>query len=74
MGDIQVSTPTLIANGVSVSGWSAGHALDGEEAIGFAELHGVQCMVEKFPLERVADAVSRMQSSKVRFRSVLVMD
>jgi D-arabinose 1-dehydrogenase-like Zn-dependent alcohol dehydrogenase len=49
----------------SLMGWPAG---------GHAQVrggHGVQPMIETFPLERVADAHERMISGKVRFRSVL---
>ena len=31
-------------------------------------------MIEKFTLDQVEEAVERMKSNKVRFRSVLVMD
>jgi D-arabinose 1-dehydrogenase-like Zn-dependent alcohol dehydrogenase len=34
----------------------------------------VKCMVEKFPLEKVNEALEHMKSGKVRFRSVLVME
>jgi len=30
-------------------------------------------MIEKFPLEKAADAYEHMMSGKVRFRAVLVM-
>lgn len=61
-------------NGTSVHGWPSGHALDSEEAISFAQYQGVKCMVEKFPFDKVEDAVKHMESGKVRFRSVIVMD
>lgn len=64
----------LIMKGASVHGWPSGHALDSEEAIAFAEKQGVKCMVEKFPFDKVEDAVKHMESGKVRFRSVIVMD
>lgn len=60
--------------GNSVHGWPSGHALDSEEAIQFAELQGVKCMVEEFPFEKVEEAVQRMVSGEVRFRSVVVME
>ncbi|KAF2748819.1 alcohol dehydrogenase [Sporormia fimetaria CBS 119925] len=74
VGEVPVDTVTLITKGVSVHGWPAGHALDSEEAIDFAEHQGVKCMVEKFPFEKVEEAVKHMESGKVRFRSVLVME
>ena len=45
-----------------------------EEAIEFAEVHDVNCMVEKFPLEKAGEAYDHMMSGKVRFRSVIVME
>lgn len=69
-----VDTLGLIGKGASVHGWPSGHALDSEEAIAFAEKQGVECMIEKFPFDKVEDAVKHMESGKVRFRCVLVMD
>ena len=45
-----------------------------EEAIEFAEVHGVNCMVETFPLEDANKAYEKMLGGDVRFRSVLVME
>jgi D-arabinose 1-dehydrogenase-like Zn-dependent alcohol dehydrogenase len=74
VGDIPVNTVSLITKGKSVHGWPSGHALDSEEAIDFAEKQGVKCMIEKFPFDKVEDAVQHMESGKVRFRSVIVME
>jgi len=74
VGEVPVDTVTMINKGISVHGWPSGHALDSEEAIAFAEHQGVECMIEKFPFEKVTEAVERMTSGKVRFRSVLVME
>lgn len=74
VGDIPVDTVTMVTKGVSVHGWPSGQALDSEEAIAFAENQGVKCMVEKFPFDKVEDAVKHMESGKVRFRSVIVME
>ena len=71
---MSVDTGVMIFSGISVHGWPSGHALDSEEAMAFAEQQGVECMVEKFPFDKVEDAVEHMMSGKVRFRSVLVMD
>jgi D-arabinose 1-dehydrogenase-like Zn-dependent alcohol dehydrogenase len=49
-------------------------ALDTEETVQFADNNGVNCLAEKFPLDNVEEAIERMTSNKVRFRSVLVMD
>lgn len=60
-------------NGSSVHGWPSGHALDSEEAIKFAELHNVKCMVERFPFAEAQKAFDHMKSGKARFRAVLTM-
>jgi len=74
VGDVSVDTVPLILKGLSVHGWPSGHALDSEEAIAFARQQGVKCMIEKFPLEKVQEALDHMVSGKVRFRSVLTME
>jgi len=74
VGPVEVNTATMIGKGLSVHGWPSGHALDSEEAIDFARNQGVKCMVEKFPLSKVQDAVDHMLSGKARFRAVLMME
>lgn len=74
VGEIPVNTVPLIVKGISVHGWPAGHALDCEEAIDFAEHQGVKCLIQKFPFEKTEEAVKHMMSGKVRFRSVIVME
>ncbi|KAE8833747.1 hypothetical protein HRS9139_05566 [Pyrenophora teres f. teres] len=74
VGDVPINTVSLVMGGRSVHGWPSGHGLDSEEAIDFAEKQGVKCMIEKFGFDEVEDAVQHMQSGKVRFRSVIVME
>jgi len=74
VGEIQVNTVPMVMKGISVHGWPSGHALDCEEAISFAQNQDVKCLVEKYPLEKVNDAVDRMLSGEVRFRCVLTME
>ncbi|KAI1177276.1 alcohol dehydrogenase [Nemania sp. FL0916] len=73
VGPVEFDTGILVGKGASVSGWPSGHALDSEEAILFAQTHGVKCMIEKFSLDDVASAMEHCQSGKVRFRGVLIM-
>lgn len=74
MGEIKVNTLPMIGKGVSVHGWPSGHALDSEEAIAFAQLHDVNCLIEKFPLAQANKAYEHMLSGHARFRCVLVME
>ena len=74
IGMVNVNTVPMVLNALSVRGWPSGHALDSEEAIAFADIQGVECMIEKFPLEKVNEAMEHMLSGKVRFRAVLVME
>ncbi|KAF2262982.1 alcohol dehydrogenase [Lojkania enalia] len=74
VGDIPISTFSLIVAGKSVHGWPSGHAIDCEDTIRFSQLQGVKCMVEKFPYDKVAEAIERMHSNKVRFRGVLTFN
>jgi len=73
VGPVPFNTGAMVLKGLSVHGWPSGHALDSEEAVRFSHLHGIKCMIEKFPLADVQKAFDHMASGKVRFRSVLVM-
>ncbi|KFZ01815.1 hypothetical protein V501_09783 [Pseudogymnoascus sp. VKM F-4519 (FW-2642)] len=71
-GLVEFDTVTLLMKAASVTGWASGHALDSEEAIKFASVHGVKCMVEKYPFDKVQEAVDSLKAGKPRFRNVLV--
>lgn len=73
VGSVEFDTVPLVLKGASVHGWPSGHALDCEEAIRFANNHGVKCMVEKYPFADVQKAVDSLVAGKPRFRNVLVM-
>lgn len=73
VGPIEVDSSLLVVQGVSVHGWPAGDALACEDAVAFAQTHGVECMIEKFPLKNFQEAFDHMRSGKVRFRAVLTM-
>ena len=64
----------MIMKGLSVSSWPSGHAQDSEEAIAFARLHNINCMVEKFPLAKANEAFEHMLNGKARFRAVITME
>ena len=74
IGPVPVNTVSMVLNALSVRGWPSGHALDSEEAIAFADAQGVECQIEKFPLDKVNEAMEHMLSGKVRFRCVLTME
>lgn len=62
----------MIGKGLSIVAWPSGHAQDSEDAIAFAQTHGVHCMIEKFPLDKANEALDHMNSGKVRFRGVVI--
>ncbi|RMZ13959.1 hypothetical protein D0862_02172 [Hortaea werneckii] len=74
IGPVPVNTVPMVLNALSVCGWPSGHAQDSEDAIAFAQTHGVKCMIEKFPLEKAQEAMEHMLAGKPRFRAVLTMD
>ncbi|GAB1321070.1 hypothetical protein MFIFM68171_11280 [Madurella fahalii] len=73
-GDIPVDTGLMIRYGLSVQAWPTGHATDMEETIQFTQLQNIDCMIEKFPLDKANEAFNAMLSGKVRFRAVITMD
>jgi D-arabinose 1-dehydrogenase-like Zn-dependent alcohol dehydrogenase len=70
---LTISVFSLIMRRSSVAGWYSGTAKDSQDTMEFSALAGVHPMIEKYPLERVAEAYEQMHSGKVRFRVVLTM-
>ena len=68
---LAISMFSLISKRSSVAGWYSGTARDSQDTLEFSALSGVHPMVEKYSLDRVAEAYERMHSGKVRFRVVL---
>jgi len=70
---IEVTPVQLIMGTRTIEGWVAGTPADNEDTLNFADLSGVRPMIEKYPLERAAEAYARMLSGDARFRVVLTM-
>jgi D-arabinose 1-dehydrogenase-like Zn-dependent alcohol dehydrogenase len=70
---IEVSPIQLITGSKAINGWAAGTPADTEDTLRFAELRGVRAMIETYPLERAAEAYTRMMSGDAQFRVVLTM-
>jgi D-arabinose 1-dehydrogenase-like Zn-dependent alcohol dehydrogenase len=68
-----ISVMPLIMGRRSVAGWYSGTARDSQDTLEFSALSDVHPMIEKYPLERVAEGYEQMSSGKVRFRVVLTM-
>src|ERR1700687_191953 len=63
----------LILGRKSIQGWASGTAMDSQDTLQFSALSGVRPMIEKFPLEKAAEAYEQMISGRARFRVVLTM-
>ena len=63
----------LIFSRRTVRGWPSGTAKDSEDTLQFSSLSGVRPMIERYPLEKVAEAYDQMISGRARFRVVLTM-
>src|SRR5882724_3478444 len=70
---LTVSVFSLIMRRSSVAGVYSGTARDSQDTMEFSALSGVHPMIEKYPLDRVAEAYEQMHSGKVRFRVVLTL-
>lgn len=70
---IEVLPGQLIGGKKSIQGWAAGTSADSEDTLRFAELSGVRPMIERYPLERAAEAYQRMITGQARFRAVLTL-
>lgn len=71
---LSINVFSLITKRSSVAGWYSGTARDSQDAMEFSALSGVHPMIEKYPLDQVAEAYEQMHSGRVRFRVVLTFD
>lgn len=70
---MQVSVLPLIFAKQTIAGWPSGTSIDSEDTLKFSAMTGVKALIEKYPLEKAADAYARMLSGEARFRVVLEM-
>ena len=70
---LSINVFSLILRRSSVAGWYSGTARDSQDTLEFSALTDVHPMIEKYPLERVAEAYEQMHSGRVRFRVVLTI-
>jgi D-arabinose 1-dehydrogenase-like Zn-dependent alcohol dehydrogenase len=70
---LTINVMSLITGRRSVAGWYSGTAKDSQDTMEFSALNDVHPMIEKYPLDRVAEAYEQMHSGKVRFRVVLML-
>lgn len=71
---LTINVLSLILKRSSVAGWYSGTAKDSQDTLEFSALSDVHPMIEKYPLDRVAEAYEQMHSGRVRFRVVLTLD
>jgi D-arabinose 1-dehydrogenase-like Zn-dependent alcohol dehydrogenase len=71
---LSINVFSLITKRSSVAGWYSGTAKDAQDTLEFSALSGVHPMIEKYPLDKVAEAYEQMHSGRVRFRVVLTLD
>ena len=53
---LTINAFSLIMKRSSVAGWYSGTAMDSQDTMKFSALSGVHPMIEKYPLDRVAEA------------------
>jgi D-arabinose 1-dehydrogenase-like Zn-dependent alcohol dehydrogenase len=70
---LTVTPLQLISGSKSLQGWASGTATDSEDTMRFSALSGVRPMIERYPLEKAAEAYDQMISGRARFRVVLTM-
>jgi D-arabinose 1-dehydrogenase-like Zn-dependent alcohol dehydrogenase len=70
---LTVTPLQLITGSKRLQGWASGTGKDSEDTLRFSSLSGVRPMIERYPLEKTADAYQQMITGKARFRVVLTM-
>ncbi len=71
---LSISVMDLILTRRSIQGWPSGTAKDSEDTLRFSVLTGVRPMIERYALEKAAEAYEQMISGRARFRVVLTID
>ncbi len=70
---LTVTPLQLIGSRKAIQGWPSGSAIDSEDALRFSAQTGVRPLIERYPLEKAAEAYEQMISGRARFRVVLTM-
>lgn len=70
---LTVTPLQLIGGRKTIQGWPSGTARDSEDTLLFSSLTGIRPMIERYPLEKAADAYNQMITGKARFRVVLTI-
>ncbi len=73
MEPLTVTPLQLIGGSKTIRGWASGTGKDSQDTLEFSALSGVRPMIERYPLERAAEAYDQMISGRARFRVVLTM-
>jgi D-arabinose 1-dehydrogenase-like Zn-dependent alcohol dehydrogenase len=68
-----ISPLQIILSRRTIQGWPSGTARDSQDTLEFSALAGVRAMIERYPLEKAAEAYDQMMSGRARFRAVLTM-
>lgn len=68
---LNVGAGPMIRRKQRIQGWPSGTAIDSEDTLKFSGMTGVKALIERYPLERGAEAYARMLSGKARFRVVI---
>ena len=70
---MEIAPLQLVPKQTAVRGWASGSSWDSQDTLRFSLNNGVRPMIERFSLDRGAEAYDRMMSGKARFRAVIVM-
>ena len=70
---LTVTPLQLIGGSKTIRGWASGTARDSQDTLEFSSLSGVRPMIERYPLEKAAEAYEQMISGRARFRVVITM-
>ena len=73
MESLTVTPLQLIPASKSIRGWASGTAKDSQDTLEFSAISGVRPMIERYPLEKAAEAYNQMISGRARVRAVLTM-
>ncbi len=72
--DLNLDSVDLVAHELSIEGSFLGTQQDMRDMLYFAQAHGIQPMLELFPMSQVNQAIEKLRHNKAHYRIVLVND
>lgn len=74
MDPLPITSVDPILRQLSIHGSAAGSSSVALKMLDFAAIHGIEPMIETFPMAEINQAIKRVRANDVQFRAVMIHD